>query len=48
MTATIAYAAIVSLILLLIVKAIFGLRVTESEEEIGLDLSQHGEEGYVM
>ena len=25
-----------------------GLRVTTEEEEIGLDLTQHGERGYIM
>jgi len=25
-----------------------GLRVTEEEEEEGLDISQHGEEGYLF
>ena len=33
-------------ILLKIVDAIVGLRVNEEEERDGLDLSQHGEEGY--
>ncbi len=33
-------------IILKIVDAIIGLRVTEEEERDGLDLSQHGEEGY--
>jgi len=31
-----------------VVKAIMGLRVSESEEEEGLDISQHGEEGYTI
>ena len=44
--ATMGYSAIVSLVLLLIVNAIVGLRVTEEHEQKGLDLSQHGEEGY--
>ena len=29
-----------------VVKAIVGLRVSEEAEMIGLDLSEHGEEGY--
>ena len=41
-----AIAVIGSLILLKIVDAILGLRVTESDEYDGLDLSQHGESGY--
>jgi Amt family ammonium transporter len=39
-------AAIGSLILLKIVDVIVGLRVSESDEYDGLDLSQHGESGY--
>jgi Amt family ammonium transporter len=35
-----------TLILLLIVDKIMGLRVTPEQEQAGLDLSQHGEEGY--
>ena len=35
-----------TLILLTIVDKVVGLRVTEDEETQGLDLSQHGEEGY--
>jgi Amt family ammonium transporter len=29
-----------------IVKAVVGLRVSEEVETVGLDLSEHGEEGY--
>ena len=36
-----------TLILLKIVDRVIGLRVTEDEESQGLDLSQHGEEGYI-
>ncbi len=35
-----------TLILLLVVDKIMGLRVTPEQEQAGLDLSQHGEEGY--
>ena len=35
-----------TLIILFIVDKTIGLRVTAGEEEAGLDLSQHGEEGY--
>jgi Amt family ammonium transporter len=35
-----------TLVLLTIVDKVIGLRVTEDEETQGLDLSQHGEEGY--
>lgn len=40
------YAFVVSYILLSIIKAVMGLRVTEEEEVIGLDLSEHGSYGY--
>lgn len=43
---TIAYAFIVSYILLKIVDILFGLRIPEHEEISGLDLSQHGETAY--
>jgi Amt family ammonium transporter len=33
-------------IILSILKAIMGLRLTEEEERMGLDLSQHNERGY--
>jgi Amt family ammonium transporter len=35
-----------TLILLFVVDKVIGLRVTPDQEAIGLDLSQHGEEGY--
>jgi len=35
-----------SLVILMIVKQVMGLRVTEEDEYAGLDLSQHGEAGY--
>ena len=42
-----AYAFIVSFIILAIMKAVMnGLRVTEEEEIIGLDMSEHGSYGY--
>jgi Amt family ammonium transporter len=44
--ATIVYCAIVSLILLKIIDAVIGLRVTGEKEETGLDLSLHDERGY--
>jgi len=43
---TIAYAAIVSLILLFIIEKTIGLRISEDEEMSGLDHSMHGEQGY--
>jgi Amt family ammonium transporter len=44
--ATIAFAVIVTAIILGILKATMGLRITEEEERMGLDLSQHNERGY--
>jgi Amt family ammonium transporter len=35
-----------TLVILLIVDKVIGLRVSEDQEMQGLDLSQHGEEGY--
>ncbi len=43
---TIAYAAIVPVIIFMIIKAIVGLRVDAAEEVIGLDESQHEERAY--
>lgn len=45
---TIVYSFVVSFILLKIVDMIMGLRVSEHEERIGLDLTQHRESGYTM
>ncbi len=44
--ATVVYAVVASWILLKIVDALIGLRVTSEEEEQGLDWTQHGESGY--
>jgi Amt family ammonium transporter len=43
---TIAYAALATLILVLLIDKTMGLRCTEDDEVSGLDLSQHGEVGY--
>ena len=45
---TIVYSFIVSFALLKIVDAVMGLRVSEDEERIGLDLTQHRESGYTI
>ncbi|MDR3663987.1 MAG: hypothetical protein P4L86_26970, partial [Mycobacterium sp.] len=42
--ATFTYTAIVSLIILLIVSVVFGLRVSQEEEREGLDVVLHGEQ----
>jgi len=46
--ATIGYSLIVSFVLLKVIDLVMGLRVSEEDEVIGLDLSQHGEEGYSL
>ncbi len=42
------YSFVVSFGLLKLVDALVGLRVNTDEEELGLDLTQHGERGYIM
>ena len=44
---TLVYAAVVSFVLLKVIDALIGLRVNQEDEIQGLDLSQHGEEGYI-
>jgi ammonium transporter, Amt family len=44
--ATVVYAAVVSAIILFAIDRLLGLRVKSTEEEVGLDLDQHGEEAY--
>ena len=44
--ATMAYAFAVTWVMAKILKATMGLRVSESEEVLGLDISQHGERAY--
>jgi Amt family ammonium transporter len=41
-----AWSIIASLIIIVIVKALTGLRVEDSYEEEGLDISSHGETNY--
>jgi Amt family ammonium transporter len=43
---TAVYSFVVTVILLYIVKAVMGLRVTGEEEDAGVDASMHGEVGY--
>ena len=43
---TLLLATIGTAVIAYIVKAVVGLRVDEEVETIGLDLSEHGEEGY--
>jgi Amt family ammonium transporter len=42
------YAAVLTYILLMVIKAVVGLRPTADQEVMGLDLTQHGEEGYIL
>ena len=43
---TLAISIVATLILAYVVKALVGLRPTEEEEARGLDITDHGEEGY--
>ncbi len=43
---TVVFSAVATLIIALVVKYTVGLRVTADDEAEGLDVSQHGEEGY--
>jgi ammonium transporter, Amt family len=45
---TVAFAAAGTAVILLVLKAVMGLRVTADEERLGLDLSQHSESAYVL
>ena len=44
---TVLFSGVASLVILYAIKFTIGLRVTETEEEEGLDLTQHGEEAYI-
>jgi Amt family ammonium transporter len=43
---TIVYSAVMTYVLLKVVDKLMGLRVSEQDERIGLDLTQHRESGY--
>ena len=45
-TITVAWTLVVSVIILMIAKAVAGLRVDDQTEVDGLDLAEHGERGY--
>jgi Amt family ammonium transporter len=45
---TIVFAAVATFVLLKILDATLGLRVSQESEIQGLDLSEHGEEGYIF
>lgn len=44
--ATLIYTAVATFIILMVVKAVMGLRVTDEQEAEGLDISLHDEKGY--
>ncbi len=44
--ATLAYCGVASFIILKVIDVVIGLRVADEEEEAGLDLSMHDEQGY--
>jgi len=46
--ATMAYAIVVTFVLLKVLDAVMGLRVEDSEEVIGLDITQHEESAYTL
>ena len=46
--ASMVYSFVVSIILLKVLDLVMGLRVDEEEESMGLDQSQHGENGYIF
>ncbi len=43
---TVAWSGVVSFVALSVIKAVMGLRVSDEVENVGLDLAEHGEEGY--
>jgi Amt family ammonium transporter len=45
---TIIYCGVLSFIILKVIDAVIGLRVSEEDETEGLDLSSHGERGYIL
>ncbi|MEX2130552.1 MAG: ammonium transporter [Pseudohongiellaceae bacterium] len=45
---TILYTGVLTAVILKVVDVVMGLRVTEEEEQVGLDLSSHDERGYVL
>ena len=45
---TVLFAVVGTLVILGVLKAVMGLRVTADEERMGLDLSQHSESAYIL
>jgi Amt family ammonium transporter len=46
--AVVAWTAVATFVILKVVDAITGLRVSEEDETQGLDISQHEERGYIL
>ncbi len=40
---TVGYSAVATFVILMIIKAVMGLRVSEEEEREGMDIHEHGE-----
>ena len=47
-TATLVYSAVGTFVILKIINAVIGLRLSEQQETEGLDVSLHGEEGFAL
>jgi Amt family ammonium transporter len=45
---TTVWAFVLTFVILKVIDLVIGLRVTEEDEDTGLDLSQHGEAGYTL
>jgi Amt family ammonium transporter len=45
---TVIYSFVMTMVLIKVVDLVFGIRVSQQEERIGLDLSQHREAGYTI
>ena len=43
---TVAFAAIGTMVIMTVINALFGARVPEEQEDVGLDLAVHGEAAY--
>ena len=43
---TVVWSAVVTTLILLVVRSVVGLRVTEEAERTGLDVTSHGESAY--
>lgn len=45
---TVGYTAVVTFVILKVIDVVMGLRVSEEDETVGLDLAQHNERGYIL